>query len=123
MATLWIHRASAADILVRFVCSFDAYNFALKFMKDKNEICINPLVDNYRDPGNCIEVAKSPTLQLSIHPGNFHHSGWMNQIGWSMDGTMLVSQKEAMELGENGVAYGFIPGESQEGLWVSNKVK
>ena len=71
----------------------------------------------YSGEGNCFHAGYSGELQISIHPGLFHHSGWQGKTGWNMSGTALVTMNEAMGLGNYDEPSGFIPDESEEGVW------
>jgi len=67
---------------------------------------------------NCFHAGFSSDLQISIHPGVFHHSGWQGKTGWNSSGTALVRMNEAMDLGSYDDPVGFVSNESEEGVWV-----
>jgi len=104
-ATLWIHRDCCTDLLVRFPSAFDAYKFGCRFLKGCYE-------DDYEIPSwdetSYTEKAyfyagDSPSLQLSVHPGEFHSDGWNGLDKWAPDGTFVVTAEEAMKLGGTGI--------------------
>ena len=106
---------------MRFPSAWDAYKFGTGFLKthySDSETIIHSWDESRYDAENIFDVGQSPVLQLSVHPGEFHHSGYMGQSGWSVDGTFLVNRAEALSLGNTGIPEGFIPGEDEEGLWI-----
>lgn len=121
-ATLWIHRIDAADILVRFPNAHDAHQFGLRFLfkyQDLNEENNMTLPWNevfYKEDG-MLNVGDTPSLQISVHPNDFHPCGYLGINTWTNDGTVLVTPEVAMELGNTGIPVGFVPGEDPEGLW------
>jgi len=122
LSTLWIHRAYACDILVRFDSREKARNFGLNFLEKYggHDYIV------YSFHSESIDVGSTNCVQISIHPGEFHHVGWSPDSSWSpdfswnTDGTVLVNEEEALSLGLNLVPKGFIPGESEDGLWQKN---
>ena len=121
-ATLWIHRADAADILVRFPSAHDAHQFGLRFLfkyQDLNEENNMTLPWNeafYKEDG-MLNVGDTPSLQVSVHPNDFHSCGYLGINRWSDHGTVLVTPEVAMDLGNTGIPVGFVPGEDPEGVW------
>ena len=114
MATVWIHRALASDILVRFNDLFEASSWSLSYMNgfpDSSLTLENGLVTE----------ACTPVIQLSIHnekdffPTSISFGDTYLET-WNNLGTVEVSQGEAEQLGVSNEPAGFIPYESQ-GLW------
>lgn len=121
-ATLWIHRASAAGILVRFPTALDAYNFGSRFMFKyqtpvEEDTVIYPWNEELYMMHDIFDVGQTPTLQISVHPGEFHTTGYLGIACWSPDGTILTTAEDAMSLGEAGIPEGFNPGNDPCGLW------
>ena len=122
--TVWIHRASACDLLVRLDDKNDAYIFAMNFLGSLPNSHMNDWnPQEFSDPGNCFEAGYSASTQVSIHPGLFHHYGWSNGTAsgpWNTEGTALVSANEAHDLGEDKNPDGFIAGEAEYSVWERN---
>ena len=106
MATAWIHRAYASDILVRFTNATDAYNFLVKLAKkhgdEMMEICVEPIYI----PDEGYDVAQAPSMQFGLHLLDFDAEGWNTDI-------VVVNPDEAEALGESGEPVGFVSGESE----------
>ena len=121
-ATLWIHRASAADILVRFPSALDAYNFGSRFVFKyqapvEEDNIIYPWNEELYMKDDMLDVGQTPNLQVSVHPGEFNPIGYLSILCWSPDGTILTIPEDAISLGEAGIPEGFIPGNDPCGLW------
>jgi hypothetical protein len=119
-ATLWIHRASGTDLLVRFPSAFEGYKFGAMFLKEcyEENTAIHSWDESSYTERTYFNVGDSPSLQLSLHPGNFHSDGWHGLDNWA-DVTFVLTAEEAMTLGENGIPQG-IPQSDHE---VSQDVK
>jgi hypothetical protein len=124
LTTVWIHRALSSDILVRFNSRSEASFFCADLfakIDDPSGIFNEWGCLSFPDRGNCFDSFVTPCLQVSIHDGAFHHVGWAGyDEPWAIYGTVLVSPEEAIELGELGEPEGFIPGESENGIWTKN---
>ena len=70
----------------------------------------------YKEDG-MLNVGDTPSLQVSVHPNDFHPCGYLGINRWTDDGTVLVTPEVAMDLGNSGIPVGFVPGEDPEGLW------
>ena len=116
MATLWIHRAVASDILVEFENIEDAYNFTMKIIKnDNSDVEINMTLNELKThpPSNdppC--MASTSYLQFSILPFGINPESFWNNIGF-----VKVSPEEVMALGDYKNPDGFIPHESDR-IWM-----
>lgn len=115
--TVWIHRSSPCDILVYFNTIQEAYSLCVEFLEEYGDDEM-PYFDFNSELDDFIDAGCSKFAQLSIHRGKFHHSGWCGLTGWNTRGTVLVSKNEALELGDTEEPSGFIPHESEEGIWV-----
>lgn len=121
-ATLWIHRIDAADILVRFPNAHDAHQVGLRFLfkyqdlNEKNNMTLPWNEALYNEQG-MLNVGDTPSLQVSVHPNDFHSCGYLGINRWTDAGTVLVSPEVAMDLGNTGIPVGFVSGEDPEGLW------
>jgi len=73
--------------------------------------------ESFHGTDNSFFVGSTESIQVSIHPGEFHHVGWNNCSLWNPDGTVLVTALEALDLGEYGEPVGFVPEESENGIW------
>ena len=104
-ATIWIHRASGSDLLVRFPSAFEGYKFGAMFLKEfyKENTAIHSWDESSYTEGAYFNVGDSPSLQVSVHPGQFHSDGWNGLDKWAPDGTFVVSAEEAMTLGGTGI--------------------
>jgi len=123
LTTVWIHRASAADILVHCSSRFSAYFFA-EDMLERHGGSDATIKDwdfaSFTDNG--FDVGSSPSLQVSIHNGCFNPNNWFTEHEihcWNHRGTLLITAQEALALGEQGEPEGFIPYES-EAIWTRN---
>jgi hypothetical protein len=120
--TVWIHRSNACDLLVHFHSPQRAYSFCIDMLEEYGDDSTMTYDWDYKySTEGYFEVGCSLDLQLSIHQGAFHHSGWKGITGWNVSGTALVDKDEAMDLGNHGDPVGFIPEESEEGIWVREK--
>jgi hypothetical protein len=125
--TIWIHRALASDILVRFKTREEAWLFCKELFNristsdDYYEVNLTWDCESFPNRGSCFDFCATSSLQVSIHDGLFHHVGWAGvDQPWTTTGTVLVSPEEAIKLGETGEPDGFIPGESESGIWEKN---
>lgn len=100
-ATLWIHRSSGSDMLVRFPAAFDGYNFGSMFILQhyEDDYAIHSWDESKYATDSMFYVGDSPSLQLSLHTGTFHPDGWRGRSNWAPSGTFLVTEDEAMTLG------------------------
>ena len=105
MATTWIHRALASDILVRFDGITDAYNFlkkvALLYIDDPSEIAPEP--EYISSKGFCI--GDTSDLQFILEHASFDAAGWTDNV-------VVLNPDEALALGDRREPAGFVPGES-----------
>ena len=102
-ATLWIHRASGTDLLVRFPSAFEGYMFGCRFLKASYEdAAIHSWDETSYTESTYFNVGQSPSLQLALHPGEFHSDGWNGLDNWA-DVTFVVTAEEAMKLGGTGI--------------------
>lgn len=101
MATAWIRRATASDILVRYESLNEAYNF-LEDLARLYGATPAPLSCKLWPDG--YNVAQTPSLQLVLHHDRFHGHGGDVVVLW---------QEEAVALGDRSEPIGFIPGESE----------
>jgi hypothetical protein len=85
---------------------------------------VNPWdLQEFHDPGNCVEIGYTASTQVSIHPGYFNPYGWSNGTRsgpWNTNGTALVDVMEAHELGEDEEPEGFVAGEAEYSVWQRN---
>lgn len=110
MATAWIHRASASDILVRMNSITEAYEFLVAIAKR-----YDPTAEIYEEPDTLLddgcEVAQLNTLQLVIQGPEF------DARGWNEDGIVVLLKEEVDALLDGFVdswePAGFIPGETE----------
>jgi hypothetical protein len=104
-STLWIHRDCCTDLLVRFPSAFDAYKFGCRFLKEfyEGDCCIHSWDESSYIEKTTFYIGDSPSLQVSIHPGEFHSDGFNGLDKWAPDGTFIVSPEEAMTLGNTGI--------------------
>jgi len=104
-ATLWIHRDCCTDLLVRFPSAFDAYKFGCRFLEGfyEDDCEIHSWDETSYTEKTYFDVGDSTSLQLSVHPGQFHSDGWNGLDKWAPDGTFVVTAEEAMTLGQTGI--------------------
>ena len=103
-ATLWIHRACCTDLLIRFPSAFEGYNFGCRFLKEyyEDNTAIHSWDETSYTESTYFNVGDSPSLQLSVHDGEFHSDGWIGLDNWA-DETFIVNPEEAMTLGDTGI--------------------
>lgn len=115
MATLWIHRATAADVLVDFENIESAYNFTMKMIDNYSDsdvyMTLNEL-KNHPASNDPPCFAGTTYLQISILPFGIKPAGFWNNIGF-----VKVSSDEAIALGEYKNPHGFIAYESDR-VWM-----
>jgi len=104
IATLWIHRNHASDMLLRFTTAFEAHQFGARFLFEyrtpvEEETFIEKWDEEIYTEGCVIGVGDTPCLQLSVHPGEFHPNGYLGIEEWNEYGTFIVTPEEALELG------------------------
>jgi hypothetical protein len=106
MATAWIHRSYASDILVRYESRTDAYRFLVDLANkhDALEIFSEP-----EDLSCLYDVAGTSSMQFILASRDFDAKGWNDDV-------VVLWPEEAMALGERGEPAGFIPGETEQ-LW------
>jgi hypothetical protein len=104
MATAWIHRAAASDILIRYESVNDAYSF----LADLSRLYgASPAAQPYEVTSDGYNVAQTPSMQFSLHRDGFNGEGGDVVVLW---------HEEAVALGDRSEPIGFIPQES-EGPW------
>lgn len=108
-ATLWIHRCSGPDLLVRLPTAHDAYNLGARFLfayqsPVEEENFIDTWNESKYTEDEIFHVGDTPSLQLSVHPGEFHPEDdeYLGISDWA-DTIHVVTAEEAMALGEDGV--------------------
>jgi hypothetical protein len=114
MATLWIHRATAADVLVDFEKIEYAYNFTIKFMHNYSDSEVHMTLNdlkNYPASNEPPCFAATTYLQISVLPLGVNPNPF-----WNNSGFVKVSPEEAVALGEYKNPIGFIPFESDR-IW------
>ena len=108
-ATLWIHRCSGPDLLVRLPTAHDAYNLGARFLfAYQSPVEEENFVDTWNESryteDEMFHVGDTPSLQLSVHPGMFHPKDdeYLGISDWAPE-TFIVTPEEVMALGEDGV--------------------
>jgi hypothetical protein len=99
----------------------EAHTFCIDMIKDHGDDWSKTFSWDYKTYSaeeNCFHAGFSADIEVSIHPGFFHHSGWQGKTGWNSSGTALVSKDEAMDLGSYDEPVGFVANESEEGIWI-----
>lgn len=128
MATTWIHRLHASDILVYFKTLQEARQYTIQYMlknaspeeiseDERNSIWFK---DYFSDENGLYDVGATSNLQLTFmteHRMPPLPSLAPNITTWNTVGTVLLSPEDALALGPKDEPEGFIPGES-EGLWI-----
>ena len=124
MPTIWIHRVSAADILVDFTNIIDAYNYAIEFVTKYrggdyviltnliDMLSSNLLIGDYKshcicDSSKWIDIAQACDLQISMINSNDTPDS-----DWNKSGFVKVTREEGLELGISDDPDWFIPFES-----------
>jgi len=112
MATIWIHRAFASDILVRFETHGGALLWSYSYLRtfENTQFTDDSQLEGYGFVG-CTDY-----VQLSIHEIDFAPS----KECWNTNGTIEVSPEEARLFAEFSEPEGFIRGESEK-IWVKQK--
>jgi hypothetical protein len=92
-------------MLVRFPSAFDAYNFGSMFLLQhyEEDYAIHSWDETAYTEKGYFDVGDSPSLQLSLHTGTFHPDGWRGMNNWAPEGTFVVTQEEAMSIGNTGM--------------------
>ena len=112
MASVWIHRVEACDILVEFNSISGAYDFAMKAVNtDPDYHIAMTLPEVLAAPLKWNFVAQTNTLQLVIIP-----SGATPDPSWSERGFVNVAEVHALALGDDEEPEGFVPFESER-VW------
>lgn len=106
MATAWIHRSHASDILVRFQNATDAYNFLVTLAKKYGDELMDIATEPIYIPYEGYDIAFTPSMQFALQDPEFDALGWNTNI-------VVLNPEEAEGLGESGEPVGFIPGESE----------
>jgi len=108
-ATLWIHRCSGSDLLVRLPSALDAYNLGARFLfAHQSAVEEENFIDSWNESryteDEMFHVGDTPSLQLSVHPGKFHPEDdeYLGISDWAQE-TFVVTPGEVMDLGEDGV--------------------
>ena len=101
MATAWIHRAMASDILIRYESVNDAYSFLADLA---NLYRVTPAAQPYEVNSDGYNVAQTPSMQLILHCDGFNGEGGDVVVLW---------QEEAVALGDRSEPIGFVPQESE----------
>ena len=111
-STLWIHRASAADVLVRFPTALDAYNLGARFLfAHKSPVEEENFINNWNETSyttdEMFHVGDTPSLQLSLHPGEFHpeDDAYLGINEWSLGPILILTPEEAMALENTGTQF------------------
>jgi hypothetical protein len=123
MATTWIHRAFACDLLVQFpdyINFRDSWNFGVEYLKsvsknDPAQYQINPFNPHFVGIQKG-EIGSTTSEQVSCYLGLDAPEPIPTGESWSPSGYAAVSPAEAIALGRRGEPQGFIPYES-EGIW------
>ena len=109
MAFVWIHRHSAADIVVPFEGPIAAHEYALAFLNTYNGSKINYHLTPENYSSGHLEVGQVHDFQISVcRDGYVPLGGWGF---WNYHGVFSTTPEEAIALGAYGVPEGFIPGE------------
>ena len=105
-ATLWIHRCSHPDLLVRLPTAHDAYSLGARFLfAHQSPVEEENFIDSWDETryteDEMFHVGDTPSLQLSVHPGEFHPEDdeYLGISDWA-DVIDVVTAEEAMALGE-----------------------
>jgi len=108
-ATLWIHRCSGPDLVVRLPSAHDAYNLGARFLfAHRSAVEEETFIDSWNESryteDEMFHVGDTPSLQLSVHPGLFHPEDdeYLGISDWAPE-TFIVTADEVMALGEDGV--------------------
>ena len=109
MAFVWIHRHSAADILIPFEGPIGAHQFAVSVLMTYNAKIMNYNLTNDNYKSGHLEVGEVHDFQISVcRDGFVPFGGWEF---WNHEGVFMTNQHDAIALGSHGVPEGFIPGE------------
>jgi hypothetical protein len=120
MASVWIHRAKACDILVRCTSRRDAYDFARSLLLNIPDSSVNSAnemiygtMNNSNEPfypllGEFF-VGASYNLQCIV-VNDYFRPGYH----WNQSGTVVVSKDEAIALGDMDEPDWFVPGETEK---------
>jgi hypothetical protein len=117
MATIWIHRAAASDILVDFDSVDNAYDFAVNVVKSSGHECYTQTSREIIPEtlfSDEVFVASTPWIQCMITP-----RGTIPSANWNTWGFVKVSPDEALALKHDLEPDGFEPYES-EMVWQKN---
>lgn len=112
MASVWIHRVEACDILVDFNSVSGAYDFAMKAVNTDPDYHVAMTFPEVLDaPLKWNFVAQTNSLQLIIIP-----SGATPDPSLSERGFVNVAEVHALALGNDEEPEGFVPFESER-VW------
>ena len=108
-ATLWIHRSSAADVLVRLPTPHDAYSLGARFLFTHQSPVeeanfINSWNETSYTTDEMFYVGDTPSLQLAVHPGEFHpeDDAYLGISEWSLGRILILTPEEALALESRG---------------------
>jgi hypothetical protein len=121
MATTWIHRAHACDLLIQFTDHTffrNSWRFGADYLEyistddDRAEI-------TYYFPdfiGDIAPIGYTTSEQVLCYMGLDAPLPQLSGESFSSNGYAIVSMEEALTLGKYGIPEGFIPGEI-DGVW------
>lgn len=117
MATLWIHRMNASDILVFCDSLLEAGQISHPLYQAHHII---PQED-FKITHGFYVIANTGAMQICLYPGHSMPPPHPTMDSWNPSGTVLLPAADAIALalrpeGSNQDPDGFIPGESS-GLW------
>jgi hypothetical protein len=113
MATAWIHRVKASDILVRYERYADAYRFLVDLANKHGALEIFSEPD---DLPTVYDVACTSSMQFILASRDFDAKGWNDDV-------VVLWPEEAAALGESGEPAGFIPGEIEQPWYPERRSK
>ena len=92
---------------MRLPTAHDAYNLGARFLfAHRSAVEEETFIDSWNESdfiidGKC-DVGHTPSLQLSVHDGEFHSNGYLGISDWA-SAVYVVTADEAMALGETGI--------------------
>jgi hypothetical protein len=103
MATAWIHRAFASDILVTFKTHREAWYFCVDFINSLGPRKIDDELNEWNPESSEEEiVGTKQNVQLICYPGCRLPHAHPGNIPWNPSGMICLNSDEAMALGERG---------------------
>ena len=120
MASVWIHRSHACDILVRCGSRRAAYTFAVSILQSKEDSKINPANEMIYGTMNTSNEPFYPLLgEFFVGASNSVQCIVVNDYFrpgyyWNASGAVVVSEEEAIALGDMDEPYWFVPGETDK---------